>query len=241
MKKLILLIMFLTAVTLLQAESVTDQATAAYRMGNFQKAADLYELALVQESDNTLIHRMLGSALYKLGRPQEAIEHFEIYLAGNPDPRLQAYVDNAKSQMQAIQQINSTPVTSGSVVPGISKKKAVAWSLIPGMGQIKRGDRIRGWIYMLGTAALAGGALYASGEGDSAYDAYRKSTTLEEAKSKWDNMKSWDDMYAMLGNAAIALYAVNIADAFFFTPVPQVNASTGETSLAYRAGMNYRF
>ena len=134
MKKLILLIMFLTAVTLLQAESVTDQATAAYRMGNFQKAADLYELALVQESDNTLIHRMLGSALYKLGRPQEAIEHFEIYLAGNPDPRLQAYVDNAKSQMQAIQQINSTPVTSGSVVPGISKKKGCGLVVDSGHG-----------------------------------------------------------------------------------------------------------
>ena len=198
MKKLVVLLITLFIASCAGAQTLTEQGTDAYKSGDYQLAVIYYEQALMEDSGNAILHRLLGSALYKTGRTQDAIEHFEIYLAGNPDPRLQAYVDSAKSQIQAVQQINSTPVTSSSVMPGISKGKAVAWSLIPGMGQIKRGDKIRGWTYLLGTVILTGGALYAGAEGDSAYDAYKKSTTLEDAQRKWDDMKSWDDMYARL-------------------------------------------
>ena len=79
---------------LLTASSLNDarKANDAFRSGDFETAAQLYQNAINQNPDDARLHFNLGSALSKMGETERAMEAFENFkqLAENPEERAMA-------------------------------------------------------------------------------------------------------------------------------------------------------
>jgi tetratricopeptide (TPR) repeat protein len=84
----ILLVMLTCCLTpLLWADEATvfDQAVAAYELGEFQKARDLFLQALEQQPDQPIIMCWAGSAALQVGELEEAEKHLTEALAKQPE------------------------------------------------------------------------------------------------------------------------------------------------------------
>lgn len=90
-------------------------------------------------------------------------------------------------------------------------------AVLPGWGQYYRGDRIRGLSYGGATALALVGMYYYGQEGDKAYSEYKKAGTSKTATEQYDRTIEADKKYAICGCAALAIWAVCLADAFIFT------------------------
>jgi hypothetical protein len=100
-----------------------------------------------------------------------------------------------------------------------------AWrsALVPGWGQWKRGDKWRSAAYLGCIAGSLGASYFYGAAGNDSYSKYIDAKTAGEASSLYDQTRQQDSMWALFAYTAAGLYALNIADAWFFTksPAPQ--------------------
>lgn len=84
---LLILALFLTA------SSIDDgrKANKAFENGNYARAAELYRQAIEEDPENARLHFNLASALYKLGRAEEAMESYERFESLSKSPEEQSY------------------------------------------------------------------------------------------------------------------------------------------------------
>lgn len=70
---------FLILTLFLTASSVDDarKANEAFEEGNYQRAAALYRQAIEENPENAKLHFNLASALYKLGKTEEAMQSYD--------------------------------------------------------------------------------------------------------------------------------------------------------------------
>lgn len=82
----LLLFFFLTALSVDDAR----KANQAFENGNYERAAELYKRAIEQDPENAKLHFNLASALYKMGRSQEAMETYERFESLSESPEEQS-------------------------------------------------------------------------------------------------------------------------------------------------------
>lgn len=67
------------------------KANEAFENGHYARAAELYRQAIEEEPENAKLHFNLASALYKLGRTQEAMESYERFESLSESPEEQSF------------------------------------------------------------------------------------------------------------------------------------------------------
>ena len=117
--------------------------------------------------------------------------------------------------------------------------------VIPGWGQIYRGQRLKGTLFLLGSAVGAGGVVWTHeayrnevDDFDAARRAYEQTTLLEDFQARYEVMRRASERadrgydrrrVALVGLGGI--YAVNLLDCLLFAPTGDVSSS-GITSRA---------
>ena len=129
-------------------------------------------------------------------------------------------------------------------------KKTVAKSLlrsmvIPGWGQLYRGERVKGTLFLLGSAVAAGGVVWTHeayrddvDDFDAAKRAYERETRWEAWPARYEAVRrasakadrGYDRRRVALASLG-GIYAVNLLDCLFFGPSGEVSSS-GMTSRA---------
>jgi tetratricopeptide (TPR) repeat protein len=100
MKRSFLFITLLYSTISLRAETIVEQANAAYAAKDFQQAAQLYETVLSNHGASAAVYYNLGNAYYRLNQTAPAILNYERALLldpGNRDIRFNLEVARLKT------------------------------------------------------------------------------------------------------------------------------------------------
>lgn len=108
MKKLIYLLLFISAPLFAQESSLFEEANAAYAAGNYEEAIEKYNRILDNGETAVAVHYNLGNAHYKLNNIAPSIYHYEKAL--QLDPRDEDVRNNLVfAQNMAIDAIEEAP------------------------------------------------------------------------------------------------------------------------------------
>lgn len=131
--------------------------------------------------------------------------------------------------------------------------KALAYSLIPGVGLMMKGHKAEGTIYMVGDIALLGGGFAFMAQANKQKDIMNNHlTSIDQyklAEKKYDNSKI--AAYCFFGTAA-ALYAVNLIRGYFAEPKPTarlqwavtpsvIPSQYGVSNMSVNLALSYKF
>lgn len=99
------LIFFLSLLILIaDADNEARKANQAFEEGRFEEAVELYNQAIAEDPDNPRLYFNRASALYKLGRSEEATQSYERFAQMVEDPEEQALADYNRGTMLTDQQ-----------------------------------------------------------------------------------------------------------------------------------------
>ena len=131
--------------------------------------------------------------------------------------------------------------------------KALAYSLIPGVGLMMKGRKAEGTIYMVGDIALLGGGFAFMAQANKQKDIMNNHLTdidqYKLAEKKYGNSKS--AAYCCFGTAAV-LYAVNLIRGYFAEPKPTarlqwavtpsiIPSQYGVSNMSVNLALSYKF
>jgi hypothetical protein len=129
-------------------------------------------------------------------------------------------------------------------------KSLLRSALIPGWGQLYRGQKLKGTLLVVGTAVAAGGVIWTHEEYrdevdrfDEARRVYEQETHLDELPSRYEAVQRASrraDRAYDRRNVALAglggIYALNLLDCIFFGPTGEVSSSGMTGQLVIPAG-----
>lgn len=129
--------------------------------------------------------------------------------------------------------------------------KALAYSLIPGVGLMMKGHKVEGTVYMVGDIALIGGGFALMANANKQRDIMNSySTGIDQYKSAEKKYKSSKTAaYCCFGTAA-GLYIVNLVRGYVAEPkrgarlqvVPSVTSTMyGEPNMSVNLALSYKF
>lgn len=161
-----------------QAQSLADQAAAAYRAGDFPQALQLSQRAYGLRAEPTLLYNQ--ARIYeKMGQAPAALEYYRRFLvAEGGDPKLRAKAEErvtALSQAPSPAQRGGSPGLVGSVAavkpkaPPPGQKLIIAGAVLAGLGVLGIGAGI----------GLYAAALSPYGDFQSAQDVYQKRAAMD--------------------------------------------------------------
>lgn len=107
MRLSILLLIFLFGFTPNDARKAND----AYRNGEYERAAELYQLAIQADPENPRLYFNLGNTLARLGHMEEAEEAFERFKSLSNDPSLHTMADYNTGNLYSESEEFETAVT----------------------------------------------------------------------------------------------------------------------------------
>lgn len=131
--------------------------------------------------------------------------------------------------------------------------KALAYSLIPGVGLMMKGHKVEGTVYMVGDIALIGGGFAFMANANKQKDIMNSHSTgidqYKSAEKKYNSSKT--AAYCCFG-AAAGLYIVNLVRGYVAEPkpgarlqwavVPSVASNIyGETNMSVNLALSYKF
>lgn len=131
--------------------------------------------------------------------------------------------------------------------------KALAYSLIPGVGLMMKGHKAEGVTYMIGDVALIGGGIAFMSQANKQKDIMNAYSTgidqYKQAEKKYNNSKT--AAYCCFGTAA-ALYVVNLVRAYVAEPKPGArlqwsvaptlaSSMYGEPNMSVNLSLCYKF
>lgn len=131
--------------------------------------------------------------------------------------------------------------------------KALAYSLIPGVGLMMKGHKAEGAVYMMGDIALIGGGLALMANANKQKDIMNNHSTgidqYKSAEKKYNSSKT--AAYCCFGTAA-GLYIVNLVRGYVAEPkpgarlqwtvVPSIASNIyGETNMSVNLALSYKF
>lgn len=154
-----------------QAAVLFERARDAYRQGEFERAEVLLREA-ISAADVPALHYNLARTLHELGRWQEAIEQYRLFLEGSPEspetPRVQARIALLEERIAAAALAASEAEPDiGAAIDAPAPPSAVV------SGESARGPSPWPWVVAgLGVAAIGGGVAFGVSS-QSAVDAAR--------------------------------------------------------------------
>lgn len=131
--------------------------------------------------------------------------------------------------------------------------KALAYSLIPGVGLMMKGHKVEGTVYMVGDIALLGGGLAFMAQANKQKDIMNSHSTgidqYKSAEKKYNSSKT--AAYCCFGVAA-ALYVVNLVRGYVAEPKPKARLQWavvpsvapnmyGEPNMSVNLALSYKF
>lgn len=239
MKKSVILGVLLPLLASLSVQAFSDepdQAQMLFYQGMQQERVRQYTEAIASYSQassltttvfRAYISRQAGNCYYYLGLTREALVAYNIYLGTYRDPKTLQIATYLYRSLKAAPKPAATPVkTVDKLQPSEEGKFGALWRsvVIPGWGQWNRGDQWRGAAYFGGTAGAFALGFSTQSAADANYESYKKSTDPKQALDLRGQVTQQDQFASVMMSAALAVYALNLADAFFFTSTPEKTA-----------------
>lgn len=170
--------------------------------------------------------------------------------------RLEDYVDNSFEynlyQLFAISEpgVEKPDFDQFTMSRRFDPGKSLALSIIPGLGQIYKGQNLKGWIFMGSEALLIGGIIYSN-------DRYKHYVKLHNETGDYlgQQRQTFKDLRTFCIIAGAGLYVYNLCDAFFCKVAPYVSIKQSKSPdarltftptfnpevMAYGVGLNLNF
>lgn len=229
-------ILCLTAVPELGAqpagEDVLDGIEEAYLQLRYEEAAELAAKALENYDDFTIgqladVHTFLALIAYNRGELGEARRQFLSALQLMPDleldpvlvpPRIQRYFDDIRSDAAAEDAEASDGAVRYVLVRDARPDAAFRSMLVPGWGQLYKGQRRKAYAFSGLFVGAAGGALLAHRRRARAEQRYEAAATVEEASERYEAYNAWHRSRNAFVQAAIVVWAVSYVDALLVRP-----------------------
>ena len=197
----------------LDYEAATDAATAALRMPEQYSVAELAEF-----------HTILGLITYSRNDEAEARSEFISALSLDPDlqldsllvsPKILRFFEDVRAELDQPREDPSAPSSSVRyvVVEDPRAEAALRSMLLPGWGQLHKGERRKGLVLLGAWSASAAGAAVTFFGRRSARQAYEDADTVGEAQDRYDPYNRWHQTHqaVLLGMAGVWL--ISYADA----------------------------
>lgn len=224
-------------------DSLLTQMRQAYEQLDYQRVQD--RAAAVLASTDSLspeqlieVHTVLGVVGYSTGNEAEARRQFEAVLDIAPEllldsakysPKILDFFEDVKSDRnRAAVPVDSVEVRYVSLQDPIPAA-AVRSLILPGWGQIYKGQRTKGGVFigLWGTAATG---LIASEIVYIHYArAYDKALTTEDSIRLYDRKNTWFKVRNIVGLGAAAVWLYSYLDTVLWQ-VPPVSVQLGEQS-----------
>ena len=223
-------------------EKAIENAKNYYNQGEFNKAIEELQKAmnsLEQQKDEDLIeaHKYLGFSYVAFGEKENAKNEFKKVIKLDPQmeldpafvsPKIIAVFEEARAELKAegfdftksevmINPQPEPPKVHGQWTRGGAFTRSL---FVPGLGQIYKGQKTKGYILMGTEALFLLATVSAMGEYNDAKSAYEDAKYGDDFESLYNDYEGAADkansMAAILG----ALWTYNIVDAAFFGPSP---------------------
>jgi tetratricopeptide (TPR) repeat protein len=193
----------------LDYETATDAASTALRMPEQYSVGELAE-----------IHTILGLIKYSRNDEAEARSEFISALSLDPDlqldsllvsPKILSFFNDVRAELDQPREDPTGPASSVRyvIVEDPRAEAALRSMLLPGWGQLHKGERRKGLV-LLGawSASVAGAAVTYFGR-RSARQAYEDADTVSEAQSRYDPYNQWHQTHqaVLLGMAGVWLFS----------------------------------
>ncbi len=258
MKRIVLLLtvsLFCTLSVLAQQKlpAVSDirQAYQAFEYGKVDSLArialDHYASYAVDEL--TWIHIYLGSAKFAQGNLRQARAEFSAALSLNPDirldpvrfsPKIIDLFEEVRKNMAPRSDANRTESAAVRYIVVRDRRIDAAWRslLLPGWGQIYKGEKWKGRILGVAVAADLLALIYAQNKVDQAHSDYLRARKPEIIEKKYDTYKNYYRLRNGLLFLGVAAWSYSYFDALFkpmsrvtrtvnldvrFSPTPQLS------------------
>ncbi|RMF59683.1 MAG: hypothetical protein D6746_07920 [Bacteroidetes bacterium] len=224
---------------------------AAYQQLDYERAKALGEAAL-QDYDAftpaqlTEIHTLLGLVYFSENEPEAARLQFEAALSLTPDlsldpllvsPKILAFFEEVKRNWQQRQAAAEAGIQAGAIryvrLEDPRPAAALRSFVLPGWGQLYKGDRTKGWLLMAGWGVAVTGTLVAHVRRNQARDAYLAERDPDRITDRYDTFNTWHKARNNLALAASALWVLSYLDALVFRPPAPARAT-----LALRPGFS---
>lgn len=164
--------------------------------------------------DEAEARRLTAFSYVALGLNDDALEEFQSILRMKPDFELDPVRTSPKIATIFEQAREDVKHEHAADTMRDEKRVAAAWSaLFPGLGQIYKGQKGKGYIMAASQIMLIAGTIYSHIEYDRAHQDYLRSADPEEIERSYEDYNRWHRARVMFGGAAIALWAYSHIDA----------------------------
>ena len=206
-------------------EQILLEVENAYRQLNYSEAekkarAALEEYQRFDVDELTELHKILGIIYYSENRTVEAKSHFQSALDLTPDltldsllvsPKILRFFNTVKAEWQAkAQQPGSETATLRYVrVQDPRADASLRSMLLPGWGQVYKGERKKGHLLMAAWGVGVVGSITAHIARNNARDAYRAETDPEQIESRYQTYNDYHKLRNgfLLFSAGVWLYS----------------------------------
>lgn len=210
-------------------EAVVEAVRAALQQFAYAEAEQRARAALAEPDrfspdQLTTLHALLGQVAYAQGEELEARQQFGAALSLNPrleldpllvSPKIIAFFEEVKQSWTPPdpEERLADAAPRYVVVPDPRPAAALRSMLVPGWGQLYKGDRRKGWVLLgvwAGTVAATGTAHLARARAEEAYLDERDPTRVDAQYRTFDR---WHKTRNNLALAAAAVWVVSYVDA----------------------------
>lgn len=188
------------------------------------------------------IHAALGVVLHARGADVEAREQFLAALSINPALALDSVLVSPRTldlleNVRAAAGRTDAPTSAVRYVVLVDRRPAAALrsAVLPGWGQLHKGDRGRGLAFAAGVGAAAIGTAVAHGAYNAARDRYRAATTREAAIETYAEANRLYRLRGVLGVAVAAGWTAAVVEALL-TGAPRAPSNASSTTVRLASG-----
>lgn len=197
-----------------------DYGTAERRA---REALDMHEAFSADQLVE--VHTLLGLILYARNEPLEAREQFEAALSLDPALELDPVLVSPKT-LEFFEEVRSTFTVEGggereSVIRYVRvhdpRPAATVRSVVlPGWGQLYKGERAKGWVLVGLWGATAAGTVTAHVLRSQARSDYLDATDPTVIAERYDSFNTWHQARTALALGAVAVWTYAAFDALVF-------------------------
>ncbi len=191
---------------------------AQYELARYGEVISLGKRTIIEENLDTKeeleIRRLMAFSYVALGLNEDAAEEFAIILSRDPDYTLDPVLTSPKivSIFESAREIR-TRVEVALPERYDNSKAAMRSVLLPGLGQIYKGEKEKGILIIASEALLLGATVYCHSEFTDAHRRYLDAIEPSDVTSAYQSYNNWYRARLLAGSAAAAVWLYSHIDA----------------------------
>lgn len=241
----LVLIFSIAALAVSDFEKALENAKIYYDQGDFTKSIEELKKAMdslegQNNEDKVEAYKYLGFSYVAFGEKEKAKEEFKKVIKLKPSmkldativsPKIIAVFAEARAELEAEGFDFTKPVSIETIptpqprIPGqITKSGAFFRSLfIPGLGQIYKGQKTKGYVIMGSGVIFLGATLGAMGDYNDKKDAYESAAYNDDFEKLFKDYEDAASKASAMATITGVIWMYNIIDASFFSFGPSTN------------------